>query len=211
MRRVQFQGTLDFPRAMAVDHAYDHTSGAELGGCDIEILLRTHRVGLPIPIAVEDGADCRQMMIHQKIDGLPDLPFTTLPVANETENTLVQTIQPGRQCQAIGNRQSLPQRSGSSREEGKTFRRVGMTINFAVDGPQAQRIIPGHWSPVLRVLANGQPQISRRGIDDRTGMPLRQDETIRCQMIWACRIIPHVGIHQHGYQVCQACRRRGVT
>ena len=31
-------------------------------------------------------------MIHQKIDGLPDLAFATLPIANETENTLVQTI-----------------------------------------------------------------------------------------------------------------------
>ena len=55
MRRVHFQGALDLPRVMAVDHAHSHTSSAELGGGDVRGLLRAHCVGLPIALQLKIG------------------------------------------------------------------------------------------------------------------------------------------------------------
>ena len=86
-----------------------------------------------------------------------------------------------------------------------------MTINFTVDSPQAQRVVPCHGPPVLWVLTDGDAEVGSRGIDNGAGVPLRQHKAVRCRMIWIRRIIPHVVIHQERHQVCQACRRRGVT
>ena len=94
---------------MAIDHLHIKAGGAQLGGRDLGRLLWAHPAGLPIAIAIEYGADRRQVIVHEKIDAFPDLAFPTFAVANEAENALVQTIQAGRQCQAVGNRQALPQ------------------------------------------------------------------------------------------------------
>jgi hypothetical protein len=67
-----------------------------------------------------------------------------------------------------------------------------MTVDLAINSSELQRVFSRHGTPMITILADGHTQVSRRGIDYRTRVALRQDEAVGSGVTRIGRIVPHM-------------------
>jgi hypothetical protein len=91
-----------------------------------------------------------QAVVNHEIERLPDLALAAFSISNEAEDTLIDTVQMRRQRQTGCDRQPLPERSRRRWEEGEALSRVWVAVDFTLDVPQPQGVLPCHGPPPIQ-------------------------------------------------------------
>ena len=167
-------------------------------------------VGLCVLVAVEDGHHVRQLVVHDEVDGLPDLSFTGLAVTDDAVDPLVETVVPGGEAQSGGDGQSHAEGTGRRIEEGEALDGVRMPVDVRVDVAQGLRVLDGHRAHVA-FLAEMDAEIGAGGVDDRDGVSLGEDESIGGRVPRVVGHPAHGVVHEDGRDVTEAHRRSGMS
>ena len=194
-----------------VDHRYLKPRSSQLCRDNLRRLLGTHRIGLPVSVAVEDRADGVQPVVDDEVYRFPHLPLAALAVTDDAEYALVRAVQPRSGRETRGDGQALSQRARSRREEGESLRRIRVAVDLAVDGPKPHGVVNRHGSALFGVSPHGQAQLGAGSVHDGAGVPLREHESVGRRTRRVGGVISHVPVHQCGHDVRQAGRRGRVA
>ena len=154
----------DRSRIVSVDHPDLPAETLEPPGKYSGVVTVRRVARLPERIDIDDGDQLVQCVQRGELGGLPDRSLRAFPVAEQTVDACIQTVEAIGQRHAIGHRQTLSQRAGGNLHPGIVRR--GMPLQGAVDLPQRQR-----------VLIDGA-RLGQCGPQNGRGMALGQHEAV---------------------------------
>ncbi len=208
--RARHDGGLDCRRIVPVDH---FGLPAERSSLPLEmapILRRCDEIALTERVAVEDRHDVVEALVGDEVHRLPNLALARLAVADDAVDALAEPVEPRRRAEPARDRQALAERSGRRVEERKAQRGIGMAVDRARDVAQRHEIVARH-RPPRAVGRDRDAEIGACRIDDRHGMAFRQDEPVGAAVPGLLRIPAHDAVHQHGDDMRERQRRRGMA
>ena len=173
---------------VAVDDDRMPAEGAPPLPVAVQVVAPLRRPALAEPVDVRDGAQVVEPVAVRDLGRLPHRALRRLPVADQHVGPMRRADAPGVERDADRGADALPERSGRHVDERKARRRVPFQI--AVDPAEPEQIVRRH-----------ETRLGPGGVEQRRGMPLREDEAVVVVVPRVPRVEPHVPEEQRRDEV----------
>ncbi len=142
-------------------------------------MLQHRWIALTESIDVDDGAEIIQLVVAREFRGFPIRALDWFAVAHQHIGAMVKLVHIfGAQRDADADRRALSQWSGGHVDKGEAG--CGMPFQVWMQRPQFQQLFFGE-----------EPGLGPGGIEEGSGMALREDEPVAIGSFLILRIVPH--------------------
>ena len=145
----------------------------------VHVVLPLRRAALAERVDVGDGAERVEAVEGSDVCRFPHRALRRFAVAEQHVGAVVRLDAPRVERDADAGTQPLPKRPGGDVDPGQPRRRVPFEIG--IDAPQREQI-----------LARDDAGLGPRGVEDRRGVALREDEPIVVGVVRIARVVPHL-------------------
>jgi hypothetical protein len=192
-------GSVDLGDVMAVD--LDGVPAERPSPFRVRVALPLQHGGAALaePVHVQDGHQVPGLVMRRVGHGLPHGALHDLGVPDQDPDPPRKVIHPHGQGHPQPDGQPLTQRAGGHVDPRQLRHRRGMSLQRAAELPEGQQLL----------IRDGADGLEHR-VQQRRGVPLRQDESVIAQVLGVVDVEPQMVRVQDGQQVCGRHGRGGM-
>ena len=182
-------GVVDLAQVVAVDLDGMPAERPGAGGVGVAVPAEHRLAALAEPVHIENANQVVELIVSGKLQRLPDRAFGHLAIAQHDPDVIRQLVEVfARDAHADADGQPLAQRAGGHVHP----RQHGRGVPFHAAAPLAQ-------CHEFLVRDGARSLVDR--IEQRRGVPLREDEMVIVGGVWMREVVVEILTHQHGQQI----------